>query len=767
MTIDRLLFLAGASASLGLLALPTRLLAHSLAPPSSPHPTPVMFGADYYPDQTPETLWLEDAQRMSAMGINSVRIAEFAWQLMEPSEGHYDFAWLHRSVQILHQAGIGVMLGTPSAAPPPWLTQKYPQVFEVNAAGMPLGPEGRRFTCPSNPLYRQLSVKIATEMAKSFASTPGVTGWQIDNELTLGDSARCYCSFCRTGFQQWLQARYATLDKLNALWGTVFWSQTYTDWSQIPVPLPSGGPPNPGMALDYDRYQSHANVQFLELQLQVLRQLCPSHFITTNNVAAVDTIDSVDLYRNLDFVSSDNYPGFFSVYGLAQPGGQVMSPDQVALSTAWTLDMSRGAKQGKPFFIMEQQSGKAGQNFFSPQPQPGQLRLWSFQTIAHGAMGIHYFRWDTARSGAEEYWHGLLTHDRSKSPGFDEIQTTIHELKSLGRDALYAETFANAAILYDYDSLWALGFQPGQPNLKYQAEIVTWYAALQAGGALIDMLPNMLPSGPGTAANTHPDLPDLSRYKVILAPTLYVVSPRQAQRIEAYVRNGGTFIGSYRLGVKDEHSQIVNQPLPGLLAPLMGVTVLDYVPIYPADGAPPITVSFGPTPTPTASGSSPSTTAPSPASAATLSLTGPDATCDIWADILQPATNPAPPSLQVLATYNSGEYSGKPAITCNTVGQGKAIYLAAHLDPASLARVLITLQRAAGITPILPVPRGVELTVRQSGSTQWTYLLNPTPHPQSLTLPTPFTNALTNTPADPTTTLPPYGVLVLKSPRPA
>ena len=460
--IDRRIFLAGLGASFTLTTLPLSAAAQPALPA-----TPLLFGVDYYPDQTPEPLWPDDVKRMAAAGITNVRIAEFAWALMEPAEGRFDFTWLHRACDLLHAGGIAVILGTPSAAPPPWLTLKYPQVFEVNLNGQTLGPEGRRFTCPTNPLYRELSLKIATAMAKSFVATPGVIGWQIDNELTLSEFSRCYCSYCRTGFQQWLKQKYGTLAKLNAAWGTVFWSQTYTDFLQIPVPLPSGGPPNPGMALDYDRYQSFANVGFQQVQLDMLRRLCPRHFLTTNNVALVDVIDQRALYADLDFVSTDNYPGFIAVRAAGESSGVSAPGALIAATIGLAHDVTRSAKDGKPFLVMEQQSGKAGQQTLSPQPFPGQLRLWSYQAVAHGAMGINYFRWDTANFGAEEYWHGMLRHDRSNSPGFDEITQTIRELKQLGPEALNAPYAADTAIIFDYPSDWALGIQPGQPKLKY------------------------------------------------------------------------------------------------------------------------------------------------------------------------------------------------------------------------------------------------------------------------------------------------------------
>ena len=673
---------------------------------------PLLFGADYYPDQTPESLWEEDAAAMAAAGIMNVRIAEFAWALMEPQEGSFDFKWLERVVGILHAHQIAVILGTPSAAPPPWLTQKYPEVLMVNEHGMTLSPGTRRFTCPTNATYRRLSLAIATQMARTFASTPGVIGWQIDNELTLGDSARCYCRFCREGFQQWLREKYHSLDAINQAWGTVFWSNTYTDFAQIPVPLPSGAPPNPGFALDYDRYQSYANVSFLEEQLNVLHRLCPNHFATTNNVGLADTIDLRDLYRNLDFVAADNYPGFFAIYLSTADSGVSLPPDAVSTMVAFGHDFMRSMKDGEPFLIMEEQTGKAGQPFFSPQPEPGQLRLWSYQAVAHGAMGINYFRWDTANFGAEEYWHGLLRHDRSHSPGFEEIQQTIRELKSLGRDALNARYEAELALCVDPNSDWALTIQPGQPKLKYLSEVVPWYGSMAASHTGVDIV---------NATQ------DLAQYKVLCAPVMYIVSQQQADRIRSFVENGGTFIAGFRLGVKDEHSRIVNTPLPGLLRDVMGVELFDYQPIYSEKQ----TVQFsGP-------------------------LAGANADCRIWADILNPQ------KADVLATYIGGDYAGKAAITSNSYGRGKAIYIGAHLEAADLARVLLTLVAMSGVTRPIQAPPGIEVTTRRAGRRTWTYVVNHTAKSQSVTVGGGYRDLFSKSAISGPISMEPYGVRVL------
>jgi beta-galactosidase len=671
-------------------------------------PSQALLGVDYYPDQTPENLWDEDARMIAETGFTNVRVAEFAWSLMEPSEGKFDFAWLHRSVVTLQKNGIQVILGTPSAAPPPWLTEKYPEVLMVNDQGLTVHPGGRRFTCPTNKVYRRLSLAIATEMARSFADTPGVIGWQIDNEFTLQRWGRCYCKFCRAGFQEWLRAKYGALDEINKKWGTAFWSQIYTDFSQIPVPLPSNGDPNPGLALDYDRYQSYANASFLEEQLVMLRKTCPRHFVTTNNVGApLDTIDLHELYKNLDFVCHDNYPGF------AQMFYQGASPEALAMMISLGHDSMRGVKDGKPFMIMEEQSGKAGQSFFSPPPRKGQIRLWTYQAVAHGAMGINYFRWDTANSGAEEYWHGMLNHDRTKSPSFEEIKQTVKELKSLGQEMLNSSYSANTAVFFDLNSAWAIAVQPGNTKLTYASQLTSWYASIASAHTGTDVI------------NAEADL---SRYKAVFAPLPYVVSQKEAANIRKFVEGGGLFVSGFRLGAKDESSQIVRTPLPGLLRDVMGATVKDYMPVYSEK----LGVKFS------------------------SLLDGPDGNCGMWADVLQPL------SATVLATYTSGTYAGDAAITINTFGKGKAVYLGADLDPTSLARVMAALMDTAGIKSPFDVPRGVELCVRKSGASQWLFFLNHTAATQTVTIPGQFKDLLTGATHNGKVGLDAYDVRVLQ-----
>ena len=704
---NRRVFCQTGMAISALAASPSCLRASVLPGESAVHER-VLLGVDYYPDQTPETLWAEDARRMAEAGVTNVRLAEFAWSLMEPSEGQFRFDWLHRAVALLDGHGIASILGTPSAAPPPWLTQKYPEVLLVNEQGVTMTPDSRRFTCPTNQTYRRLSCAIATEMANSFAKTHGVIGWQIDNEFTLAGFPRCYCRFCRAGFQQWLQRRYGSLDAINSAWGTAFWSQVYTDFTQIPVPLPSAAPPNPGLALDYDRYQSDAYAAFQNLQVDILRARCPGHFLTTNNVAGfAGALDMHTLFEKLDFACADNYPGFAAMYAGGVPDA-LLAP-----RIAFSLDAMRGMKDGKPFLVMEQQTGKAGQPFFCPQPHPGQVRLWTYQAVAHGAMGINYFRWNTENAGAEEYWHGLLNHDRSKNPAFEEVVQTIAELKKLGSGMLHAPVVAEAAVTFDADSGWAVEIQPGQRDLKYADEVTLWYGALWSGHIGLDCV------GPNA---------DLSQYRIVLLPLQYVLTATHAEKLTRFVEGGGTLVTGYRSGVKNERNQVIATPRPGLLREIAGATVVDYVPMYSGTQS----VQF--------SGA----------------LAGPDAPCEMWYDALEPH------GADVLARYAGGDHAGKAAITVNTRGKGRVYYVGAKLEPQAMGRVLRTIAASAGVRSIFDVPEGVEVAERSADGRRWMFLLNHTAAPQTVGLPAPHRDLLSGGAPVTTVALKPYGVAVLQ-----
>jgi beta-galactosidase len=349
------------------------------------------FGVCYYPEQWPESYWEDDARRMQECGVNTVRLGEFGWALMEPREGHYDFSLFDRAIATLGRHGIKTIFGTPTAAPPKWLTQKYPEVLDVFETGRAANDQSRRQYCYNSPVYRRLSREIVEALAMHYRDNTNIIGWQIDNELN-NENPECFSDSCRAAFRTWLQHKYGTLDELNARWGTVVWSQVYSDWSQIDLPFPTPAFHNPALMLDYKRFLSDSATDYLNDQVKILRRYRPNDFLTHNG--AFKNINYYNLSRTLDLHAFDNYPTF---------------EDSPRYPTGAALTLVRGFNGC--MMIMEQLTGPAGQTYLLRTPRPGEMRLWAMQAVAQGADGMLHFRWRSALRGAEEYWYGVLDHD--------------------------------------------------------------------------------------------------------------------------------------------------------------------------------------------------------------------------------------------------------------------------------------------------------------------------------------------------------------------
>lgn len=623
------------------------------------------YGVDYYPEHWPEARWEEDARLMQEAGINVVRLAEFAWSRLEPRDGQFDFAWLDRALDTLGARGIKAVLGTPTASPPPWLMSAHPECFLVEANGVRNTYGNRRQYCPTHPVYREHSARIVRAMAAHYHAHPQVIGWQIDNEF--GD--RCYCAECQRGFQDWLKARHGSLDDLNARWGTIFWSHVYTDWSQIPLPWTTSRAPNPGLALDYCRFMSDTYVSYQQAQVDILRQMCPDHFITHNFMGfGYDRLNYFDLARSLDRVAWDNYPrGFWNIEEQVDPAAPALSHDAM-----------RGLK-GRNFWVMEAQSGPAGWEVVGLTPRPGETRLWAYQAVAHGADAIVFFRWRTCRFGTEEYWHGVLDHDGCPRRRYAEVKQMGQELARIGDAILGSEVRAEVAIVLSYDSRFAFQVQPNNPAFSFSRHVADYYRALFRRNVPVDVVP---------------PLADLSGYKLVIAPALYVLSEPEAANLRRYVEKGGVLIVTPRSGVKDAANTVVNLPLPGLLADLCGVEVAEYDSLSPAMSNP---VEF---------------VHPQ------LVEAGANGAARIWCDVL------ALRGAEAAARYTQDYYAGQPAISLHRAGQGRAIYVGTFGDAALVNSVVAWALRLAGVSPTLEAPPGVEVAARWKGDQPTFYILN-------------------------------------------
>jgi len=539
----------------------------------------IYFGCDYYPEQWAQWLpegearWPTDARMMAEAGFNVARMGEFAWGLMEPAPDRYDFSWLARAVDVLAAQGVKSVLCTPTPTPPPWLLAAHPDITQVTADGRRQGSGTRREACANHPLYRERSRIISRKIAEHFANHPAVIGWQTDNEFGCHDTAYCYCGHCEREFRRWLQQKYGDIELLNEAWGGAFWGEIYTDWSHIPVPLQSAAERNPAHLLDYQRFSSDAWTDFHNMQIEILRQTCPKHFVTHNLMGFFIQLDYYKLCEKLDFVSWDNYH-----HHGATPATIAAAHDHM-----WGV-MRRN------FWVIEQQVSHVNWSAYNPTPGPDFVRLKSYQGIAHGADGMVYFRWRQAIAGSEQYHSALLDPAGRKTMGYEEAKQIGQELKTLAPLLEGTEPQADVAILLDYDSRWVLATQPHNSLLRDQVphgyENPSPALAVDRDerremqpmtGRAHLMWPYAAPyvalwERNVTTAIVSPDS-DLSRYKIVIAPFLNVVRPGVYENLRAFVAGGGTLIVGPRSGFKDEHNRLFTTPQPGPLAELTGSTV--------------------------------------------------------------------------------------------------------------------------------------------------------------------------------------------------
>lgn len=629
----------------------------------------IRLGAAYYPEQWPRERWAVDAQLMAGAGLSLVRMGEFAWAELEPERGRFDFGWLDEAIDLFAGQGLEVVLGTPTAAPPGWLVRERPDILPVVADRHPLGFGTRRHYCPNAPAFLEATDRIVNALAEHYGRDARVRVWQIDNEL----GGRCYCEHCRAAFRRWLRDRYETVESLNAAWGTAFWSQRYDTFEDVGLPAPDpirdGGfsprAPNPGLALDFRRFTSQSYVSYLRRQHDVLRATVAAEQRITTNLMGFDVgeVDYAALTAELDFVSWDNYPA----------GGATGSWTRPALSA----DAMRGLKQSR-VWVMEQQVGPFGWEYVHT-PRRGQTRLFAYQAVAHGAETLVFFRWRTARFGTEQHWYGVLDADGFVGRRYREVERLAGELDALGVLA-EAEADSDVAVLYDYDSRFALQIQPTHPVLAHEASVHRWYAALRRLGVGVDVVP---------AGR------DLSRYRLVVVPSMPVVDERVAAELAAYVDGGGMLVVGPRTGVRDRAGAAPDRRVPGWLDGLLGIEVTDI-----------------------ASGEH------------VAGLQGAvEGTFDGWFEEL------AVVDATSLATYADGDFAGGAAISERRSGTGTAVYVGGAGDEALLASLLRGLCARAEIV-VHDVPEGVEVVPLCVGDERVYVVLNHADHEQRVILAT-------------------------------
>ena len=662
----------------------------------------VFHGGDYNPEQWPAALWDEDVRLMQEAHVNIATLPVFGWVSLQPDEETWTLEWLDTVIDKLWAGGIAVCLATATASQPAWVDQKYPDVRTVGVDGVKKKHGNRHSFCPSSPNFRRLSVGLAQKLAERYGQHPALALWHVGNEY----GGTCYCDLCAEAFRGWLRERYGSLEEINKRWYTAFWGHTYTDWAQIETPTLNGERSLQALLIDYDRFQSDSLLNCFKAEAAVLRRATPNVPVTTNLMGAFKPLDYRKWAKELDIVSWDSYPG----------------KDAPPADMAFGHDLMRGLKEGQPFLLMEQTPSQQNWQAHNALKRPGILRLWSYQAMAHGADAVMYFQWRRGRGAIEKFHGAVVEHaGRTDARVFQEVAALGRELEGLGTRTLGGRVPARAALLLDWDNWWAIEYSSGPSvDLKYIAQCQAFYRSLHGLGIPTDIV--------------SPEA-DLSGYALVIAPTLYMVKPGIAEKLEAFTQNGGTFVTTFFSGLVDETDLVYLGGYPGPLRGLLGLWAEEIDALTPAQSN---TVVFD-TPFGGLSGPYP---------------------CRLLCDRVHLE------GASALATYGADFYAGEPAVTRNRFGEGQAYYLATVLDPAALSGFLQKVCTDQGVLPALPnAPQGVEAVPRVSPTGETLlYVLNHNAYSVSVPLPGAHADLLTGRALSGEVEMDTYGVLVLAPP---
>jgi len=496
------------------------------------------FGAAWYPEHWPEARWPEDLAWMKEARMNVVRVGEFAWSTMEPRNGRFEFGWLDRAVDLCHRAGIEVVMGTPTAAPPAWLTSSYPDTLAIWADGQAATHGNRCHFRPWSARYRRFCGRIAEEMAKRYGRHPAVIGWQLDNEY----STVSYDEETRRKFQEWLRTQYRTLENLNARWSGAYWSEDYSDWRQIP--MPKGGH-NPGLRLEWQRFQTHTFRTYQQVQIEAIRRHSrPEQWITTNFMGWFPLFDHYEMNRDLDLATWDSY----CAAGFPDPAGEAMPHD-----------LTRGFKR-RNFWIMETQPSGVNWGEINEFQQKGRVRLRNWQAVAHGANAVLYWQWRNALGGQEQLHGSVIGQDGKPRTNFPELCTIGAEFEKAGPYLDGTEPKADVAFLNSYDARWAISLQKHHKDFDYVAHMFDHYRPFFSRNLAVDIISALEP---------------VAGYDLVVVPALWLMHDSTARTVEEYVQNGGTVLVTCRTGAKDWENALRPELPPGPLSVVTGVEVED------------------------------------------------------------------------------------------------------------------------------------------------------------------------------------------------
>jgi len=653
------------------------------------------LGASYYPEHWPEERWPEDIRLMKEAGLTVARMGEFAWSSLEPSAGEFRLDWLERVIKLLASAGIVSVLGTPTAGPPNWLVQQYPDLLAVNEYGQRVQVGNRCHYCVNSPEFHAAVQRIVKALGERFGSNPNVIGWQFDNEY----HRVCYCSRCRRLFQNYLRDQYGSLEALNQRWLTRYWSQTYSAWEQIPMPI---GSHNPGLMLEFKHFITESYRKFQRLQVDNLRPYLPEGvWMTHNFMKWFDGYDHYIMSKDLDIASWDWYVGI---------------GHHDYLSSGVLHDLIRGFKN-KNFWLIETQPGSINWKPVNTTLEKGEARAMAWHAVGHGADAILYWQWRSALGGQEQYHGTLVDQSGQPRPFYEEVRQLGKGFATISPLLAGSEIKASVAMLNDYNSLWSIQWQPHHRDFDYIEHFTHYYRPLVRLNVPVDVV----------SARGLKESGKLTGYRLVIAPALVFQNKAMVESLQFYVAQGGHLILTVRCGMKDEYNALLPKRQPGDLVEMAGVEVEEY---FALQEPVPVTGNW---------------------------FTGQS---NLWAERLALVGKG---NAHIIARFGKSNdwLDNQIAITVNSYGKGLVYYVGAYLDENAQQALLARVLKTAAVITMATSP-GIEICTRILSNGEEVYIvINHTSEEKTLRMPWPVFDHLAEVEFAAEYTLPAYRVVVL------